>query len=179
MILALVVGTGCLSAPPDSKAGDDGADAGDDGADAGDPCAGVPPEFCTFFTCSGSDSCYLSCLDETPYQTANEICSGSGRKMLETETIEELACTQAYNAQELWIGLVQGSDASEVYDDWVWLSTGQPPLSYLWGQDEPNDNLSPEDNEEDCAVIALATGKWRDVPCDTTTASIVCEIAPE
>ncbi len=179
MILALVVGgIGCLDAPPDSKTGDGDADAAD-GADAGDPCPDVAPETCTFFTCAGSESCYLSCIDETSFQTAAEVCSESGRKMLETETMEELDCTLAYNAQELWIGLVQGTDPSQVDDDWIWISTGQPPLTAMWGAGEPNDNVLPEDHEEDCAVIVLATGQWRDAPCDTTTASIVCEIAPE
>ncbi|KAL8582533.1 hypothetical protein ACOMHN_066797 [Nucella lapillus] len=134
------------------------------------PTTPPPPGYCQNqqWTLYGA-YCYLADpMNKKSWPEANYLCGQQGMELLSVHGEDEVsfvhslvtraATTPRYGHApdtRVWLGLQRTSEGGFRWSD-------HSPLDYLaWNSGEPNN----ENDEEDCAELTTATGKWNDISC--------------
>lgn len=176
----------CEAVAPPGPCGDPAEAMRCDGVD--DDCDGVVDEGvgCGGSHCVGStfwDHVYWWCdHDRNSMQASTDCASDTAGSLAVIGNATEHAFVGALSANEGWIALRQSRDQASTVAGWQWTDAGNtygiPAVQGTapWAGGEPNDFDYTENNDENCAMLALdfRENRFDDRGCNAT-ADFVCE----
>lgn len=122
--------------------------------------------------CNGR--CITYCDDMVPQAMAESRCAAWGGHLYSVHGAADDTCATSIIATNYtWLGYMQTVGSSGTNVNWLWLDNNQTAFqNWSAATSEPNDLDGVENDQEQCAFIAL-DGTWRDIQC-TNSYHVLC-----